>query len=186
MTDDVALSAQIRTVFPEGLTGIFAIGGTRTTYILEHNRQQSEPGTITVLSDYANDLLSRYFKIIEMFLDLGGQNLIIPILSYQSFNERGTNYAEFVSKSPLALISETSIQFYLDQNIDPYFVGIDTLLQLPTNTSAYELGMKLSEFHQSWQYKAGRHKLIWEVAPVPLFSFWTAQSNMSEQEKKAN
>ncbi len=184
MNEDADFSAGIRAKFPEGLTGIFAVGGTRTNYILEHNRQQLDPGNISTLSDYADDILDKYFSIIDMFFCLGGQNIVITMLGYQSFRERGEHYSEFISSSSLILINGKSIQFYRDHDIDPYFVGIDTLLQLPTTSSAYELGMKLSAFHQSWQYKAERHKLIWEVAAIPLFSFWTAQSNMSAQEKK--
>ncbi len=119
-----------------------------------------------------------------MFLRLGGQNIIMPILSYQSFSERGEAYAGFISKSPLALTSEKSVQFYRDHDIDPYFVGIDTLLQLPPSSPAYNLGAKLSAFHQSWQYTAGHHKVVWEVAPIPLFSFWKAQEGMGDEAKK--
>ena len=183
MSEDTSFSERIRAKFPEGLTGIFAIGGTRTGYILEHNRQQTEPGIIPIF-DYADDILDKYFNLIKMFFKFGGQNIIITILAYDRFDKRGEDYSEFISKATLVLINSKSVQFYSDYDIDPYFVGIDTLLQLPTTSSAYELGMKLSAFHQSWQYKAGRHKLIWEVAAIPLFSFWTAQSNMSAHEKK--
>ncbi len=184
MSDDVDFSARIRAVFPEGLTGIFAIGGTRTSYILEHNRQQLEPGTIEHLSDYADNILDKYFNIIEMFFSLGGQNIIITILGYQSFSERGEAYAKYISESPLALINNKSVQFYHDNDIDPYFVGIDTLLQLPINNPNYKLGADLSAFNRSWQYTEGRFKVIWEVAAIPQFSFWKTQENMDDVARK--
>ncbi len=61
MNEDAAFSARIRAAFPEGLTGIIAIGGTRTSYILENNRQQTEPGIIPIF-DYAEDLLEMLFQ----------------------------------------------------------------------------------------------------------------------------
>ncbi len=39
MTEIDSFADRIRERFPEGLTGIFAIGGTRTTFILEHNQR---------------------------------------------------------------------------------------------------------------------------------------------------
>lgn len=180
MNEDASFSARIRAAFPEGLTGIFAVGGTRTSYILEHNRQQAEPGKIADLSDYADDILDGYFNLIDMFLSLGGQNIIITILSYDRFTARGEAYAEFISQSTLMLINEKSVQFYRDHDIDPYFVGIDTLLQLPTSDSAHKLGAELAAFQQSWPYKPGHFKLVWEVAAIPLFSFWKAQETIGE------
>ncbi len=183
MGDDAAFSARVQAAFPEGLTGIFAVGGTRTSYILEHNRQHSEPGAIADLSDYADDILVGYFNLIKMFLDLGGQNIIITILGYQSFSARGEAYAQFILKATLVLIEEKAQQFYRDYEMDPYFVGIDTLLQLPKSNPAFELGAQLSAFNQSWPYQAGRHKLIWEVAAIPIFSFWKAQEVLGEEAK---
>jgi hypothetical protein len=43
---DPSFADRIRVRYPEGLTGVFAIGGTRTTYVLEQNRQTSDPGRI--------------------------------------------------------------------------------------------------------------------------------------------
>ncbi len=183
MSDDAAFSARIRATYPEGLTGIFAIGGTRTGYILEHNRQQAEPGKITDFSDYADDILDKYFNLIKMFIDLGGQNIIITILAYDRFTTRGKTYAEYISKATLILINEKSTDFYHQHDIDPYFVGIDTLLQMPADHPAHNLGAELATFHQSWPYNANHHKIIWEVASIPLFSFWKAQE-LLETEKK--
>ena len=183
MNEDTEFSARIRAKFPEGLTGIFAVGGTRTGYVLEHNRQGVIGGTRIDLSDYATDILDKYFNLIDMFLRLGGQNIIITILAYQRFSERGEEYAEYISKSTLLLINDKSIEFYRNNKIDPYFVGIDTLIQLPETNPAHNLGIKLSEFNNSWHYKPSHYKLIWEVAAIPLYSFWKIQSDMSIEDK---
>jgi hypothetical protein len=38
MSETQTFADRVRARFPEGLTGIIAIGGTRTTFILEYNR----------------------------------------------------------------------------------------------------------------------------------------------------
>ena len=41
--DTDVFAAQIHARYPEGLTGLFAIGATRRTYILERQRDQARP-----------------------------------------------------------------------------------------------------------------------------------------------
>jgi hypothetical protein len=185
MSDQSAFAAQIQARFPEGLTGIFPIGGTRTTYILERNRHQPDPGVITDFMDYANFLIERYFSFIEMFFDLGGQNMILPLFSYQGFYERGEKYARQMYQTCRWLTEEKFQEFYRKHNIDPYFPGIDTLLHLPADQSAHQLGQTLVDFQRNWSYQAGRRTIIWEVAPIPFLTFWKAQYDLAPDEQAA-
>lgn len=175
-------AARIRERYPEGLTGIFALGSTRTMYVLEHNRQNVDPGHISDFTTYAEYILDKgIFPLIKMYLDLGGQNLIIPLLSYQLFYERGTSYIAETSQLCLGLTSDKYVKFYQEQNIDPYFVGIDTLLNLPEHNLGYQFAVQLDAFNRQWPYQEGRRKLIWEVAAIPLFSFLKAPSVMGAE-----
>lgn len=174
MSDTEAFAARIRQRFPEGLTAVFAVGGTRTTYILEHNRAQSDPGKIN-FSHYSADMLGRIRGLIDAYLELGGQNLIIPVLSYQSVNRsRGSDYADYTARLARELMSENWVIYYQSANIDPYFTGIDTLLHFENRPDFRDLGAACAAFNQAWPYRPGRHKLIWEIAPIPLYSFWRA------------
>ena len=179
MSDQSAFAARIQTRFPEGLTGIFPIGGTRTTYVLEKNRHQPDPGVITDFMDYATFLIGRYFSFIRMFFDLGGKNMILPLFSYQGFYERGDKYAQQMYQTCLWLIEGKFQKFYRELDLDPYFPGIDTLLHLPKSEKAYELGCALAEFQRNWPYQRGRRAIIWEVAPIPFLTFWKAQHNLA-------
>lgn len=175
-----SFAARIRERYPQGLTGIFAIGGTRTTYILENNRHNADPGQISDFKAYAGFILGRYLALMEAYLDLGGQNMIIPVLSYQSFHERGEEYARLVANYCLGLIGEQMVAFYQSHEVDPYFAGIDTLLQLPVSHPAHALAATLQAHQQAWPFREGRRKVIWEIAPIPLYSFWRAHAVMGE------
>src|SRR5690349_14926816 len=94
MSEQSAFAARIQARFPEGLTGIFPIGGTRTTYILEKNRHQENPGEIQDFKAYATYLIDHYFSFIRMYFVLGGKHMILPLFSYQGFYERGDDYAK--------------------------------------------------------------------------------------------
>lgn len=182
MTESQSFAARIRERFPEGLTGIFAVGGTRTSYILATNREQSDPGHIEELEKYADFALDKLLELLKTFLQLGGQNIVVPVLSYQSFaNERGIEYAQATAQFALDLMNGNWIDFYHESEIDPYFTGIDTLLHLPEHTFAHELGVQCRQFNESWQYQEGRRKIIWEVAPIPLFSFLHAHEVMGAE-----
>ncbi|MEP7293719.1 MAG: hypothetical protein ABI835_18165, partial [Chloroflexota bacterium] len=184
MTEAVTFAERIRERYPEGLTGVFAVGGTRMSYILTRNRQKTDPGQIDEMGNYADYGLSFLRELIAAFLGFGGQNVVVPVLSYQLFtNERGPEYAETTAKLTLELMNDQWIEFYRDQEIDPYFTGIDTLLQLPDQVFTYNLGVKCREFNENWVYKQGRRKLIWEIAPIPLFSFWRAHEVMGDSEQ---
>jgi hypothetical protein len=181
MTDLESFADRIRTTYPEGLTGVFAVGGTRTSYILEKQRNDTNPGVIEDFETYADHGFDRLFELIEMFLELGGQNMVIALFSYQGFYERGGEYAEQAARMCLRVIDEAKIKFYKDHEIDPYFAGIDTLLHLPENQYAHQLGSEFAQFQQHWQFQEGRRKIIWEVAPIPLFSFWRANLVMGNE-----
>jgi hypothetical protein len=79
------------------------------------------------------------------------------------------------------LAGEKAQAFYRAQEVDPYFVGIDTLLQLPENTPPYRLAVGLTAFQKNWSYQPGRRKLLWEIAPIPLYSFWRAAAVMGHE-----
>jgi hypothetical protein len=64
-------------------------------------------------------------------------------------------------------------------------VGIDTLRALPTDHPAHQLAVDLDAFNRRWQYTESRRKLIWEIAPIPLFSFFHAPSTLGEEATKA-
>jgi hypothetical protein len=59
--------------------------------------------------------------------------------------------------------------------------GIDTLLQLPQDHYGYQMAAELDRFQKGWTYREGRRKVIWEVAPIPLFSIWRAPQVLGEQ-----
>lgn len=181
--DTKPLAERIRERFPEGLTGILAIGGTRTAFILEYNRQSENPGQIDSFEVYVKKLVGRTTEFLKNFLELGGQHMIVPLYYYQGLKEkRGEAYAEAVLEPILRGVVESFVPFYNEYQVDPYFAGIDTLLRLPENELGYQFGKGLAEFQQSWNYQEGRHKLIWEVAPIPLFSLWRAPQVMGAEE----
>lgn len=175
----------IRERYPEGLTGVFAIGGTRTTYILEHNRQQLEdPGKIQDFAAHGEYLLNRYLQFADMFYSLGGQHMIITAFSFRGFYNRGEEYGLLVTEEMRRFISDTAQTYYREHEVDPYFVGIDTLLLLD-DTPMQALGRDLMEFQQSWRYEEGRRKLLWEVTSIPLYTFWHMFQTMSSDDRAA-
>lgn len=180
MTEERSFADRIRERYPEGLTGIIPVGGTRTMYILEHNRGIDNPGEID-MDAYANYLLGLYFDLALTFFGLGGQNLIIPVVQYQSFYERGERYKKAVTDHTTQLITPRSQAFYLENNIDIYFVGIDTLLYAKTDPEVYRLGAELKHFQETWTYRETACKIIWEISPIPLFSYWQAHETMGQQ-----
>lgn len=180
MGDQASLATRLRERFPEGLTGIFALGGTRTTYILSENRAAPDPGEITNFAAYADFLETRYRAFIRMYLELGGQNLIVPVLSYQSFYERGPKYTAAIVEVATRLIGADYQAFYHANGIDPYFTGVDTLLHLSPDLPERRLGESFARFQAVWPYEDGRRKLIWEIAPIPLYSFLRAKDVMGE------
>src|SRR5260221_12962361 len=111
-TSDFA--ARIRERFPEGLTGIFAIGGTRTFYILEQQRLAADPGEMN-FEDYGRYVEDHYRIFIKNFLDLGGQNAIVTALSYLAFvtpGTRGPEYGPLAAKETIRLAGESFQTFY--------------------------------------------------------------------------
>lgn len=185
MSDTPSFAQQVRERFPEGLTGVIAIGGTRTTFILDYNRDQADPGYMPDFTVYGDKLLDRYHELISMFLDLGGQNLIMPVLAWQRFSEKGQEYAEAVALLLDWLTNEKSVAYYQRRQIDPYFAGIDTLLHLPEDHFGHQAALRLTAFQAGWKYQPGRHKLVWEVAPIPLFSVLRAQAVLGDDALRA-
>src|SRR5438128_1506803 len=85
-------ASKIRARYPEGLTGVFAIGATRRTYILLKQRNQPDAGKLDDFPAYAAYIFARYLDFIGRYRSLGGTNLIVTALSYRAFFERGTQY----------------------------------------------------------------------------------------------
>lgn len=181
MSESTPFPNRIRERYPEGLTGIFATGGTRTTFILERQRNAENPGLIEDFAEYTDYAFGRLFEMIQLFFELGGQNMIIALFSYQGFYERGEEYAEQAARMCLRVIDEAKLAFYRQHEIDPFFAGIDTLLHLPKQQFAHQLGAEFENFQRNWAYQDGRRKIVWEVAPIPLFSFWRAPQVMDEK-----
>lgn len=176
---------RIREHYSEGLTGIFTIGATRRTYILEHQRSQIDNlGRIDDFEKMGAYLLERYLSFCEMFFTLGGQNMIVTALSYRGFFERGSEYAEKVGGELLRLASGKSIEFYRSHNIDPYFIGLEPLLHQPKDSPMHQTGTKLQAFMADWPYQEGRRKLLWEVASIPLLSFWQVFTRLDETARR--
>ena len=185
MNDDVTFAEKIHKRFPEGLTGLFAVGGTRTAYILEVNRNDPEPGRIKDFAGYSTYGFEHTLAMIATFLKLGGQNAIISALSFRSYFERGPEYAQLVTPELERMIDHEATGFYRQHDIDPYFVGIDTLLTFPEDNGAHQVARRLTEFQENWSYAPERRKLIWEIASLPLFSLWQALENGTEEERQS-
>jgi hypothetical protein len=165
-----------------GLSAVFAIGGTRTTYILLKGRHQADPGHIEDFGEYSNYLQGLYRNLIKIFFDLGGQHLIVTAFSFRGFKNRGEKYSQAMTDEMYKLINEPFQEFYEQNSIIPSFVGIDTLI-----TSDYEplsmLGQTLDQFQRNWPVKEGGRHLIWEMASMPLYSFWNICNQLSAKER---
>jgi hypothetical protein len=182
MTQTSSFTDRIRKRYPEGLTGVFVMGGTRLTYALTHGHGSADPGHINEFDDYTDYGYDLLRNIFSTYFELGGQNIIYPGLSYQQFNNsRGSEYTEHMVRACYKLMQDQWVDFYHQMKIDPYITGIDTLIHFPESQLAYDFGMKCRQFNESWSYKAGRRKLIWEIAPIPLFSFWRAHQVMGKE-----
>ncbi len=180
-----SFAERIRARYPEGLTGVFAIGGTRTTYVLEQNRLSADPGRIESFATQGEYIVNRYWDFCRTFYDLGGQNMIITAFSFRGFYNRGAEYAELVTQEMLRLIGDGALDFYRSNEVDPYFVGIDSMLVLPPDNPAHQVAQQFVDFQRQWPYQSGRPKLIWEIASIPLFSFWDTFQRMTDAERQA-
>lgn len=172
---------RIRERYPEGLTGIFAIGGTRTTYILEQNRHAEDPGKIVDFAEHGRYMLQRYHDFIQMFFALGGQNMIITAFSFRGFYNRGQEYADLIVREFPSFINAMSCEFYRTHQIDPYFAGIEPMLLSPVGSAMRDVGEQFAEFQRTWDYQPGRQKLIWEIASIPLLTFWQMFQTLSPE-----
>jgi hypothetical protein len=171
------------------------IGGTRTSFLYERPEPDdpAQAGRI-VPEEYARYGVRAYTDLLRHYYELGGQNLIVPGWAYQYFTEspqRGTGQwrgEEFRRRFlPLArwLAGEEFVRFYRELEIDPYFVGIDTLLQRPADDEAHALGAALQDFTRTWPYQPGRRTLVWEIASIPLYTFWRATTALRDEERTA-
>ncbi len=184
--NETTFSERIRARYPEGLTGMFAIGATRRTYILEQQRHlPDDPGQIRDFGTMTAYLYRRYQEFATTFYNLGGQNMIISGLSYRSFFERGEEYARKVSPEVARLIDDQSVAFYREQQIDPYFIGLEVLSGSASNPVIRDVVAQLQAFTDQWDYAPTHRKLFWEIAAIPLLSFWQVFQAMSAAERAA-
>jgi len=178
---DREFALKIREHFDGDLTGVIVVSGTRTTYLFERGQPKQDLGAIDAFQEYANFLVPRYHQLIEMFFNLGGQNLIIPLYPYQVFYARGHEYAHLAMETTKLIVEDAFVSFYKELNIDPYFAGLDGLEQFPPNHIAHSVCQRIKTFRNQWDYQKSRYKLIWEIAPVPLYSFWSQSQNDTNQ-----
>lgn len=176
--NDAEFAAHVRARYPEGLTGVFSLGGTRTTYILSRNRTSPDPGRIDSFQDYAHHLLERYQAVMAHFFELGGQNIIIPPLSIHNFDLRGDEYRERAAESVDLLFGDAFLPFYQRYDADVYFTGVDALLHMKHVPALVQLGERLAAFQRGWHYQQGRRRVVWEIGAVPLFSVLAAHETM--------
>ncbi len=179
---------RVRSHFPEGLTGIIGVGGTRTSFVLS-TESGGAPGralgSIDV-SRYVKFAMDRYLGLLRMFFALGGQNLVVPVLSYQAFcDERGPEYTRQYTGFLRWLGGEEFQRVYRELDVDPYFCGIDTLLHQPQGDETRALGETLQDFCARWPYQPGRRIVVWEIAPIPLYSFWRATADLDPARRSA-
>jgi hypothetical protein len=185
MSDQAEFASLVREHYPEGLTAVMPVGGTRTMYILEKNRHKENPGHIANFFDHADYLEERYFALIDLFFELGGHNIIIPIMAYDRFTIYGEKYAELLSEVTFMLIGEKALAAYRAHGADPYFLGTDTLIKLPAEHPGHRLGVALREFQEKWDYKEGNRKILWEIAGMPLYSLWNTHNLTPDEQQEA-
>ncbi len=183
MTSAEEFAARVRARYPEGLTAVLSLGGTRTTYILSQQRGSADPGKIESFSAYAAHLLERYQQVMGHFFELGGQNIIITPLSIHNFSRRGDEYRDQAAQSVDLLFSSDFVAFYERYEVDPYFTGIDALLHMRHVPSLYQLGERMAAFQHSWQYREGRRRIVWEIGSIPLLSLMRLNASMSEDDR---
>src|SRR5215813_13572553 len=147
-----AFAARIAERFPEGLCGVFAIGATRRTYIMEQNREAADPGLIEDFSVQTAYLFEGYMRLISDYFGLGGRYMIIPGLSYRSLFERGDEYARVIIPEAFNLVNVKWLDFYQREHIDPYFAGLEGMLLLPSESVPHQAALALQKFQKTWTY----------------------------------
>ena len=171
-----SLAERIEKQFPEGLTGILVPGATRTSYILEYNRNNHNPGKIEDMQHYMDYGMRKYRRLLLDFYELGGKNAILSVWSFWRFQERDPSYLQPIIDQFGMLISASMISWYQDNDIDPYFSGIDILLTREKNSLEYLFGCRLQTFQAQWKYKGSR-VLVWEFTPMPLYTMFVNRAN---------
>src|SRR5262245_23452870 len=140
MKDYSALKQRVAERYPEGLTGAFNPGGTRTSYILEYNRESENPGEISDFDFYASYAVNGTLHMVQMFFDMGGAHAIVPATSFQLLEgKRGPQYPELVARTSSMLYDDITQAYYLEHNIDPYFAGLDILLLRPPESPQHRM-----------------------------------------------
>jgi hypothetical protein len=182
MGSTTEFAAQIRERFPEGLTACIIIGGTRTAYILSQQRHLDDPGRIRDFTHYSQTMTQEYIRLATDFYNLGGQNLLINLFGYQAFSARGEAYTAQAIQQTYVLMQEPFLSFYRQQQVDPYFVGVDAMLALPAETAIHQFGLALQQFQSQWPYQPGHRKWLWEIAVVQQYSFWQVRDRLSPHE----
>lgn len=167
----MSLQERIQEKYPEGLTGIFALGGTRTSYITQCRRDEDEPGAIEDFEHYGEYSLSRSLDIMKQFFNLGGTHAIWEVLDIQRFSGERKDYIDPAIQAIYRLIDDQRREFYLANHIDPYFAGIDTLMYLAKDHPAQQLAQVLRHFSVFWKRQPTHRKLIMSIAAIPVYTF---------------
>lgn len=144
-----------------------AIGETRTAYLIERNITD---GKIVDFQDYADYSILQYMRIIEDYILLGGEHLILSVYSWQLLVEQGAKYAELSVNALNMLTSPTMKQFYIEHNIQPRFVGLE-ILQMNSNKVLREVADNFENHEKEYDYSPDKHQLIWEIATMPLLTY---------------
>jgi hypothetical protein len=179
--DYSALKARIRERYPQGLTGIFSVGATRTSFILEHNRENENPGEITDFNAYVRYGIDSSLRFLNMFFEMGGSHALATIASFQILEDkRGPHYPELAAQQSQLLYDGSAQEFYRQHQIDPYFTGIDILLLRPEGSPQHRMAKAVVAFQKTWDYQPDHHRLVWEIAPMPLYTFRLVDELMGE------
>ncbi|MEO1253648.1 MAG: hypothetical protein AAFY41_02005 [Bacteroidota bacterium] len=152
------------------VSGIIVVGGTRTAYIID--RQLSD-GKIIDFQDYANYCAEHYQRIITDFISLGGTHVQIPVYGWQAF-QRGDDYINAIAQSVLMLTNSDFDQFYRENNIQPYFSGLELLYQLPHEHPFHETLVHLETYKNNFK-GSGDRAVIWGIMPIPILAITQAQ-----------
>lgn len=182
-TDETDFANRVRSHFPEGLTGVISPGGTRSAYILAYNRHNKNPGKID-FADYAEKTFISYCQLLLNFFELGGQNIIDAAPPLGLALTRSPEYIQKMTQYYLTYISQPMQDSYRKMQIDPYFVGLEAIMDSNSTSVLHQYGQRLIDFMETWPYNAGNRKLIFEISPIPLYSLWHSFQAMSASDRE--
>jgi hypothetical protein len=181
----MTLLEEIRHKFPGGLTAVLGTGGSRTSYILEYNRHKNNPGKID-FDDYGEKMRDKFCLLVKNIVSLGGKNIIDAAPTYGLIATRTPQYVySIIDLAKRIYLDEKMQEFYKENHIDPYFVGMEAFLNTPVDSPFNKYAQKLIHFMNEWSYHPDNNRLILEVGTIHIFSIWRAlQSNTQEEQQQ--